>query len=147
MISNALAQDAAAAAMQQPGLMANLIPLVLIIVVFYFLLIRPQQKRMKEHQALVEGLRRGDKVVTAGGIIGTVTKVEDNTTVMVEIAPEVRVKVMRSTITNVMSKGEPAAANDVKDVKETKEVKAAPAASATKTATAKKPVAKKPAKK
>lgn len=86
----------------------QLLPLVLIFVVFYFLLIRPQQKKMKAHRALVEALRRGDRVVTAGGVIGTVTKVMNDTELQVEIAEGVRVKVVRSTIQEVLAKAEPA---------------------------------------
>lgn len=88
--------------------LVSLFPLVLIFVVFYFLLIRPQQKKMKAHRALVQGLRRGDKVVTAGGLIGTVTKVISDNELQVEIADNVRVKVMRHTIQDVLSKPEPA---------------------------------------
>ncbi|OUR78296.1 preprotein translocase subunit YajC [Alphaproteobacteria bacterium 46_93_T64] len=87
---------------------AQMMPLVLIGVVFYFLLIRPQQKRVKEHRAMVEGVRRGDSVVTAGGIAGKVTKVRDDNLVQVEIAPEVRVDVVKSTLTEVRGKTEPA---------------------------------------
>ena len=86
----------------------QLLPLVLIFVVFYFLLIRPQQKKMKAHRALVEALRRGDRVVTAGGMIGTVTKVLGDNELQVEIADGVRVKVVRSTIQDVIAKSEPA---------------------------------------
>ena len=84
------------------------LPLVLIFVVFYFLLIRPQQKRQKEHKAVLEGLRRGDRVVTGGGIIGTVAKVlPDKDEVDVDIAEGVRVKVMRSSISTVVARTEP----------------------------------------
>ncbi|MBN8531577.1 MAG: preprotein translocase subunit YajC [Alphaproteobacteria bacterium] len=82
---------------------AGLMPLILIFAVFYFLLIRPQQKKLKEHQKLVEALRRGDKVVTGGGILGEVTKVEDNI-VHIEIAPNTRVRVMKGTIADVVSR-------------------------------------------
>lgn len=88
--------------------LVSLLPLVLIFVVFYFLLIRPQQKKMKTHRALVEGLRRGDRVVTAGGMIGTVSKVVSDTELQIEIADGVRVRVVRSTIQDVLSKSEPA---------------------------------------
>ena len=76
----------------------------------YFLLIRPQQKKMKEHKAMVEALRRGDQVLTQGGIVGKVTKVQEDGLVEVEIADGVKVKVMRHTIAQVMNKTEPAAA-------------------------------------
>jgi preprotein translocase subunit YajC len=85
-------------------------PLVLIFVVFYFLLIRPQQKKMKVHRELIGGLKRGDKVLTGGGIIGTVVKVEEGDDVlMVEIAKDVRVRVARGTITDLVTKPQPGA--------------------------------------
>lgn len=88
---------------------AQIILLVLIFAVMYFLLIRPQQKRVKEHQAMVESLRRGDEVVTQGGLIGKVTKVKDEVAELeVEIADGVKVRVVRSTIAQVKSKTEPA---------------------------------------
>jgi preprotein translocase subunit YajC len=114
MFTEAFAQTTATpatAATPAAGL-ASMIPLVLIFVVFYFLLIRPQQKKMKEHQNMVAALRRGDKVVTAGGLIGTVSKVIDDTEITVEIADGVQVRVVRSTISSVLSKPEPA--NDKK---------------------------------
>lgn len=83
------------------------LPLVLIFVVFYFLLIRPQQKRAKEHKAMIAGLHRGDSVLTGGGIIGKVTKVFDDHEVQVEIAEGVKVRVSRSSITEVRSRTEP----------------------------------------
>jgi len=86
------------------------VPLILIFVIMYFLLIRPQQKKMKEHQALVAGLRRGDQVVTQGGMIGKVSKVKDDAEIEVEIAEGVKVRVVRQTITQVLSKTEPAEA-------------------------------------
>ena len=88
--------------------LVSLLPLVLIFVVFYFLLIRPQQKKMKAHRMLVEAVRRGDRVVTAGGLIGTVSKVISDTELQVEVADGVRVRVVRSTISDVISKTEPA---------------------------------------
>jgi len=84
------------------------IPLLLIFGIMYFLLIRPQQKKMKEHQAMVNGLRRGDKVVTAGGMFGKVVKVHDEGEVEVEIADGVKVRMVQSTIALVVSKTEPA---------------------------------------
>ncbi|MGA8689162.1 MAG: preprotein translocase subunit YajC [Methyloceanibacter sp.] len=86
-----------------------IVPTVLIIGIMYFLMIRPQQKRLKEHQAMIGGLRRGDTVVTGGGIVGKVTKVEDQE-LQVEIADGVRVKVLRATVSEVRTKGEPASA-------------------------------------
>ncbi|WP_331459965.1 preprotein translocase subunit YajC [Cochlodiniinecator piscidefendens] len=82
---------------------------VLIFGIMYFLLIRPQQKKMKAHQAMVTGLRRGDEVVTQGGLIGKVTKVKDANEVEVELAQGVTVRVVQSTIAQVVSKTEPAA--------------------------------------
>jgi preprotein translocase subunit YajC len=73
----------------------------------YFLLIRPQQKKMKDHQAMVTGLRRGDKVVTAGGVFGKVVKVHDEGEIEVEIADGVKVRMVQSTIAQVVSKTEP----------------------------------------
>ncbi|MBK18860.1 MAG: preprotein translocase subunit YajC [Rhodospirillaceae bacterium] len=94
------------------GGMESLLPLVLIFVVFYFLLIRPQQKKQKQHREMLEALRRGDRVVTAGGIIGVITKAAE-TELTVEIAEEVKVKVLRGMISDVMAKTEAReAAND-----------------------------------
>jgi preprotein translocase subunit YajC len=107
-VTPAFAQDGGAAA---PGFdLVSLLPLILIFVVFYFLLIRPQQKRMKQHKQMVEALRRGDRVVTAGGLIGTVTKVINERELQVEIAEGVRTRVVRQTISEVLSKTEPAQA-------------------------------------
>ena len=86
----------------------SFIPLILIFLIMYFLLIRPQQKKLKEHQAMVAALRRGDQVITQGGLIGKVTKVRDDREVDVEIAQGVIVRVVRHTITSVVSKTEPA---------------------------------------
>ncbi|MEM7022482.1 MAG: preprotein translocase subunit YajC [Pseudomonadota bacterium] len=84
-------------------------PLVLIFVVFYFLLIRPQQKKMKAHRELISALKRGDKVLTSGGIIGTVVKVEDDNILLVEIAKDIRVRVARGTISELLTKPQGAA--------------------------------------
>ncbi len=83
------------------------LPLILIFAIMYFLLIRPQQKKMKEHKAMVSSLRRGDQVVTQGGIMGKVTKVKEDGEVEVEIATGVKVRVVQSTIATVTSKTEP----------------------------------------
>jgi preprotein translocase subunit YajC len=89
--------------------LASFIPLVLIFAIMWFLLIRPQQKKFKEHQAMVAALRRGDEVVTQGGIVGKIVKVkEGEAEIEVEIAPNVKVRVLRHTISNVLSKTEPA---------------------------------------
>lgn len=91
------------------GTVTSLMPLILIFAIMYFLLIRPQQKKLKEHKAMVEALRRGDQVLTQGGIVGKVVKVADDGIVEVEIAEGVKVKVIKHTIAQVMSKTEPAA--------------------------------------
>jgi len=87
---------------------AQFIPLILIFVIMYFLLIRPQQKKLKQHKAMVEALRRGDQVVTQGGLIGKVAKVKDSDEIEVELAEGVKVRVVRSTIAQVVSKTGPA---------------------------------------
>ena len=100
LISPAFAQSAGGG-----GDLTSLLPFVLIFVVFYFFLIRPQQKRAKEHREMVSQLRRGDKVITSGGLVGTVTKsVDDQETVEVEIAKDVKVNVMRTMIADKRSK-------------------------------------------
>lgn len=86
--------------------LSSLIPLVLLFGIFYFLIIRPQQQRMKAHQAMVAAVKRGDTVVTAGGLIGKVAKVKDDGEVMIEIADNVQVRVLKSTLTEVRTKGE-----------------------------------------
>ncbi|MBT4889531.1 MAG: preprotein translocase subunit YajC [Rhodospirillales bacterium] len=112
-ISPAYAQDAGAAA---GGGIEAILPLVLIFVVFYFLLIRPQQKKAKEHKATLNNIRRGDRIVTGGGIIGSVTKVNDETSELtVEIAKEIKVKVRREMVAHVIDKTEPAAAKGSND--------------------------------
>ncbi|MGH6895675.1 MAG: preprotein translocase subunit YajC [Geminicoccaceae bacterium] len=88
----------------------SLMPLLLIFVVFYFLLIRPQQKKMKAHRDMVGALKRGDRVLTAGGIVGTVVKVEDDNTLLVDIAKDVRVRVARSTISELLTRPQAGAA-------------------------------------
>jgi preprotein translocase subunit YajC len=100
--------QAAGAAGGSGGFLASMLPLIAIFVIFYFLLIRPQQKRAKEHKLMVENLRRGDQVVTSGGVLAKVTKVAEGDEVEVEIAQGVKVKLIRSTITAVLSKTEPA---------------------------------------
>lgn len=88
--------------------LVQLLPLVLIFVVFYFLLIRPQQKRMKQHKEMLANVRRGDRIVGNGGLMGTVTKVsDDDDTLTVEIADGVRVQMLRSMLAEVRGKGEP----------------------------------------
>lgn len=92
--------------------LVQFLPLILIFVVFYFLLIRPQQRKAKDQKTMLEALRRGDRVVTGGGIIGTVARVDNPEEVVVEIAENVRVRVVRSTITSVLAKPDPAAARE-----------------------------------
>ena len=104
LISPAFAQAAPGGAMESLG---AFLPLILIFVIFYFLLIRPQQKRMKQHKAMLEAIRRGDRIVTNGGIVGTVVKVVNETELSVEIADGVKVRVLREMIANVLSKTEP----------------------------------------
>ena len=94
----------------QGGAIAQFLPLTLIFAIMYFLLIRPQQKKLKDHQNLVNSVRRGDLVVTQGGIIGKVVKVRDDGEVEVEIAEGVKVRVVKSTLADVKSKTEPAEA-------------------------------------
>lgn len=106
-VNPAFAQAGQAAGGQ--GLVGFLLPIVLIFVVFYFLLIRPQQKKAKEHRDMVEAVKRGDQVVTAGGVKGKVTKVGDGGWITVEIAPDVRIEVLRATLADVLNKPEPAA--------------------------------------
>jgi preprotein translocase subunit YajC len=106
LISPAYAQAGA-----PPGFdLISLLPLVLIFVVFYFLLIRPQQKKMKVHREMIGAIKRGDKVLTSGGIIGNVVKVEESEDVLlVEIAKDIRVRIARSTISDVLNKPQAAA--------------------------------------
>jgi preprotein translocase subunit YajC len=82
--------------------------MILVFVIFYFLMLRPQQKRVKQHQEMIKNLRRGDTVVTSGGLVGKVTKVVDDDQIEVEIADDVRVRQMRSMVADVRAKGEPA---------------------------------------
>lgn len=100
LIQNVWAQDAASAG----GSLASLLPLIILFVVFYFLLIRPQTKRAKEHQKMVESLAKGDEVVTSGGLLGKITQIGDNFVVL-ELAENLEVKVQRYQITAVMPKG------------------------------------------
>ncbi|MEM6851084.1 MAG: preprotein translocase subunit YajC [Pseudomonadota bacterium] len=105
-ISAAYAQ---AAAPQGPSFLVQIFPFVLIFGIFYFFLIRPQQKRVRDHQAMVAAVRRGDTVVTSGGIVGKVSKVVDDNEIMVDIADGVSVRVMKATLSDVRSKTQPAA--------------------------------------
>jgi len=89
------------------GMLMSLLPFVLIFVIMYFLILRPQQKRVKQHAEMVKNVRRGDTVVTNGGLIGKVTKVVDDDQIEIEIADEVRIRQMRSMLADVRAKGEP----------------------------------------
>ena len=85
---------------------AQFIPLILIFVIFYFFLIRPQQKRVKDHKAMVESLKRGDEIITSGGIIGTIDRVMEDDRIEVIIGDNVKVQIIRSTITSLLKKEE-----------------------------------------
>ena len=86
--------------------LAQFIPLILIFVIFYFFLIRPQQKRVKDHKAMVESLKRGDEIITSGGIIGTIDRVMEDDRIEVIIGDNVKVQIIRSTITSLLKKEE-----------------------------------------
>ena len=88
-------------------MLVSLLPFALIFVIMYFLILRPQQKRVKQHQEMVKNVRRGDTVVTNGGLIGKVTKVIDDDQLEIEIADDVRIRQMRQMVTDVRAKGEP----------------------------------------
>ena len=115
-ISTAYAQTAGAGDGGLGGLtgLGSMLPLVAIFVIFYFLLIRPQQRKAKEHKALLASVRRGDRVLTGGGILGLVTKVVDEFHVQVEIAEGVRVKILKSTIADIPSRTAPASAAGIR---------------------------------
>ena len=105
LISPAYAQAAGGGA----GAFTSFVPLILIFAIMYFLLIRPQQKKVKEHTAMLEALRRGDQIITQGGVVGKIVKVKDDANeVEVEIADGVKVRVVKSTIATVINKTEPA---------------------------------------
>ncbi len=106
MITPAYAQTAVG---DGGGILIQIFPFILIFVIFYFLIIRPQRKRVDDHRQLVDGVRRGDMVVTSGGIVGKVTRVfDDSDEIQVEIAEGVRVKIVKATLSDVRSKTEPA---------------------------------------
>lgn len=112
--STATTTDTAAAQSPFSSTFSGFIPLILIFLVFYFLLIRPQQKKMQEHRKMVESLKRGDKVVAAGGILGTIAKVEEAGVIQVEIAPEVKIRVRADSVTDITNR------NEVAETKEKK---------------------------
>ena len=104
-ISPAFAQ--AASPFGGDNMLVSLLPFVLIFVIMYFLILRPQQRRAKQHQEMVKNVRRGDTVVTSGGMIGKVTKVIDDDQIEIEVSDDVRVRQMRSMVADVRAKGEP----------------------------------------
>ncbi|PTM95239.1 preprotein translocase subunit YajC [Mycoplana dimorpha] len=106
-ITEAFAQSAPAAATGSTDLLMSVLPFLLIFVVMYFLIIRPQRTAMKRREELLKNIRRGDQVVTGGGIVGKVTKVIDDKELEVEIAEGIKIRVVRSGITEVRVKGEP----------------------------------------
>src|SRR5204863_4360979 len=116
LISTAYAQGTS---LVDQSALIQFLPLVLIFIVFYFLLIRPQQKKQKDHRTTLDALRRGDRVVTGGGIIGTVNRVVNDNEVEVDIASGVRVRLVRSTIASVLAKPDPAAAREAARDRET----------------------------
>jgi len=104
-ISPAFAQ--AASPFGGDNMLVSLLPFILIFVIMYFLILRPQQKRAKQHSEMVKNVRRGDTVVTSGGMVGKITKVIDDDQIEVEVADGVRVRQMRSMVADVRAKGEP----------------------------------------
>lgn len=108
-MSEALAQTSAGGAGSD---LVSFLPLIAIVVVFYFMLFRPQQQKAKKHKELLAGIRRGDRIVTSGGILGTVNKVINDSELQVEIAEGVRVRLLRATVTEILAKTEPAKDDD-----------------------------------
>ena len=121
LISTAYAQGTG---MFDQNALIQFLPLILIFVVFYFLLIRPQQRKAKDHKTMLDALRRGDRIVTGGGIIGTVARVDSPEEITVDIADGVRVRVLRSTVTSVLAKPDPAAAREAAKQREESRAKA-----------------------
>jgi len=116
LISPAYAQAAGGAG--STDFLIQIAPLILIFVVFWFFLIRPQQQKAKQHRELVANLRRGDQVLTGGGIVGRVAKLVDDVYIQVEIADNVRIKLARTAVSDVLTKGEPVRASARKDAKD-----------------------------
>ncbi|MBX7145886.1 MAG: preprotein translocase subunit YajC [Alphaproteobacteria bacterium] len=106
IFSLAYAQTTATAASGSGGFLVQLLPLVLIFVVFYFLLIRPQQKKMKDHKQLIQNLRKGDKILTSGGIIAQVSKIISDTELQIEIAEGVKIRIARGAVSEVLNQSE-----------------------------------------
>ena len=107
-ITDAFAQAASGAGGQAGGIMGLVLPFAVIIPIFYFLVFRPQARRQKERKAMVDAVKRGDRVITAGGLIGQIHKVVDDNEVQLEIAEGVRVRVLRGSIDQVLNRTEPA---------------------------------------
>ncbi|MFZ0495375.1 MAG: preprotein translocase subunit YajC [Methylocella sp.] len=107
MFTPAFAQAATAVGPTSADMLINLVPFALIFAIAYYFVIRPQRKKAKEHANLIKNTRRGDSVITTGGLIGKVTKVVDDAELELEIAPNVRVRILRAMITDVRAKGEP----------------------------------------
>ncbi|PYF03925.1 protein translocase subunit yajC [Rhodopseudomonas faecalis] len=99
--------QAAGSAGDTGGMLMSLLPFLLIFIIMYFLILRPQQKKVKEHAEMVKNIRRGDTIITSGGLVGKVTKVIDDDTVEFEVAEGIRARQMRQMITGVRAKGEP----------------------------------------
>lgn len=113
--SPAYAQAATATPTGVSALLGSpILPLVAMLVIFYMLMVRPQQRRLKAHRAMLDAVKQGDEVVTGGGLIGRVTRVKDDGEIEVEVAPTVKLRVVRATLTEVRLKKLPAAANDAK---------------------------------
>ncbi|MBS3962336.1 MAG: preprotein translocase subunit YajC [Sandarakinorhabdus sp.] len=109
----AYAQDAAGTGGGTSGFLIQIVPLILLFVIFWFLIIRPQQQRLKSHRAMVDAVKKGDDVVTGGGLMGRVLKVTDQE-VEIELSPTVKVKAVKSTLSSVTPRGSAAPANDAK---------------------------------
>lgn len=107
LIANASAQEAVGSVAQDPSVLSGILPLVLMLVVFYFLLIRPQQKKLNDHKKMVEALRRGDKIITSGGLHGTIAKIDEEF-IQLDIADDTRVKLDKNSVAVVLTRTEPA---------------------------------------
>jgi preprotein translocase subunit YajC len=111
--SPAYAQAAGAGASGTTAFLIQVAPLILLFVIFWFLIIRPQQQKLKAHRAMVDAVKKGDEVVTGGGLIGKVSKVSDSE-VEIELSPTVKVRAVKATLSSVTPRGGPAAANDTR---------------------------------
>lgn len=112
--SPAYAQAAATGAGGTTASLIAFVPYIAIFAIFYFLMIRPQQKRAKAHRAMIDAVKKGDSVVTGGGIMGKVTRVDDSGELEVEVAPNVKLRVLKGTLSDVRDRSAPVAANDAK---------------------------------